>query len=300
MTFSRAVLYFFAEAGRNLVRSWRVSLLAVSTIAVSLLVGGSFLLVASNIRELVEAWRDSARVVVYLRAGLDTNAVPELSRLLREPAWVGEVTEVHPADARARFEATFPSLAELIGVVGEHPLPASFEVAFDSTTVVDRDFDMWIQQIRAQPEVEVVDDDRDWVRQLARAAGLLRLIGAVLGLILLIAAMFTIGSVIRLTAFLYRDEIAVMRLVGATELFIRGPFYAEGMLQGLLGGASALGGLYALWRLALPQLEGSIVGLTLGADFLAPSEQVGLVVLGTIAGLVGAIASLNRESFQRS
>jgi cell division transport system permease protein len=299
LTFSRAVLYFFAEATRNLLRSWRVSLLAVSTIAVSLLVGGSFLLVASNIRELVEAWRDSARVVVYLRAGLDTTTVPELSRLLREPAWVGEVVEVRPADAKARFEATFPSLAELIGVVGEHPLPASFEVAFDSTTLVDRDFDAWIEQIRSQPEVEVVDDDRDWVRQLARAADLLRLIGAVLGLILLIAAMFTIGSVIRLTAFLYRDEIAVMRLVGATELFIRGPFYAEGVLQGLLGGASALGGLYGLWRLALPQLEGSIVGLTLGAEFLAPSEQIGLVVLGTIAGLAGAIASLNRESFQR-
>ena len=82
----------------------------------------------------------------------------------------------------------------------------------------------------------MVDDDRDWVAQLE---GVLQVIGAVgLGVVavLMVAAIFTIASVIRLTAYLYRDEIGVMRLVGATELFIRGPFYVEGLLQGLLGG----------------------------------------------------------------
>lgn len=299
MTLGRAVFYFFGEAWRNLMRSWRVSLLAISTIAVSLLVGGGFLLVAGNIHELVEGWRASARVVVYLRAGVEATTAGQVEAALQAP-WVLEVDAISHEEARARFRETFPSLSELVGVLGQQPLPSSFEITFDNTLTDDATFSSWLQSIRALPEVEAVDDDRDWVHQLSQAAGLLQLVGAVLGTILLAAAMFTIGSVIRLTAFLYRDEIAVMRLVGATELFIRGPFYAEGFLQGLLGGLSALGGLYGLWQLALPRLEGSIVGLTLAARFLSPIEQVGLVVVGGLAGLVGAITSLDRESFQRS
>src|SRR5690606_37296210 len=121
--------------------------------------------------------------------------------LLREAPWVTGDEGVSQTEARSRFQTTFPSLAELVGVLGDQPLPASFEVAFDATTAQDAAFDQWLADLRALEEVDVVDDDRDWVRQLARAADLLQLVGAVLGAILLAAAMFTIGSVIRLTAF---------------------------------------------------------------------------------------------------
>ena len=78
----------------------------------------------------------------------------------------------------------------------------------------------------------MVDDDRDWLRQLEGVVQVVRTVGMALVAVLLLAAIFTIASVIRLTAYLYRDEIGVMRLVGATELFIRGPFYVEGLVQG--------------------------------------------------------------------
>ena len=114
--------------------------------------------------------------------------------------------------------------------------------------------------------------------------------------ILLLTATFTISSVVRLTAYLYRDEIAVMRLVGATEFFIRGPFYLEGLLQGLAGGALAslaLGAGYGVW---IEKSRDSVLSVILAGKFLDPVELLALVALGGLAGLVGAVSSLRKET----
>ena len=89
----------------------------------------------------------------------------------------------------------------------------------------------WLAELRRHPAVDMVDDDRDWLRQLELLVAVFRGVGLTLGALLLAAATLTIASVIRLTAYLYRDEIAVLRLIGATEFYIRGPFYAEGLVQ---------------------------------------------------------------------
>ena len=99
----------------------------------------------------------------------------------------------------------------------------------------------------------MVDEDRDWLHQLDAFVGILRGVGAVVGLALLGAAVITIGSVIRLTAYLYRDEIAVMRLVGATEMYIRGPILLRRADSRLLGGLVAVLGLYAAFLGTQPQ-----------------------------------------------
>ena len=302
MTLAQALLYFLREAAVSLVRSWKVSLLAVLTIAVSLFVGGGFLLVGTNLARLVETWRREARVVVYLQpAAADDERQALLARARAQP-WAAEVVEVGAEEAAARFRATFPSLASLVdgggegsGNEGGSPLPPSVEILLApgaDTAVVSA----WADQVRDDPAVDMVDDDRDWLSQLDAIIAVVRGAGLVLGAVLLGAAVFTIASIIRLTAFLYHEEIAVMRLVGATEFYIRGPFYAEGMLQGLLGGLLAVAALFTTYRLLLP--ERAALGLlerVLAPGFFAPREVVGLVLLGGVAGLVGALLSLRGE-----
>jgi cell division transport system permease protein len=162
--------------------------------------------------------------------------------------------------------------------------------------VQEAPFEAWVRAIRAQPAVAMVDDDRDWVRQVE---GVLELIGgvglAIVG-VLMVAAIFTIASIIRLTAYLYRDEIGIMRLVGATELFIRGPFYVEGMLQGLLGGAAAVAGLYGAYLLLLPHAPRNWLATAVTGSFLPGPQQARLVARGALAGLAGAVVSLRREA----
>ncbi|HYG65884.1 MAG TPA: permease-like cell division protein FtsX [Thermoanaerobaculia bacterium] len=294
MSFLQALLYFFREALVNLLRSWKVGLLAVLTITVSLLVGGAFLLMSRNLAASVGQWQKEMRVVIYLRP--DTGA-DELRRLAAEagrPAWVAAVEPVTAEAARDRFTEIFPTLSDLVEGWEDEPLPASLEIRlgdFEPATL-----ETWLAGWRRRPEVSMVDDDREWLRQVATAVAVVRGVGLALGAGLLAAAIFTIMSVIRLTAYLHHEEISIMRLVGATEFYIRGPFYAEGLLQGLLGGGLASAGLYGAYQLLHARSPGSLFTTVLAGTFLSWREIAFLILLGGGAGLLGAVASLRRES----
>jgi cell division transport system permease protein len=295
VSLARALRYFAREACLNLLRSWRVSLLAVLTITVSLLLGGAFLLASRNLAGSVEGWRGQLRVVIYLKPGTPASDLPRLAAAARAAPWVAGVDVVSPAAARRRFRDTFPTLADVIDSSEGEPLPASLEVALRREQAEAGGLDAWLDAWRHRPEVAMVDDDRQWLGQVETAVAVVRAVGLVLGGILLGAAIFTIASIIRLTAYLHHEEIAIMRLVGATEFFIRGPFYVEGLIQGLLGGALASAGLYAGYELIHARSR-SLLAAVLAGQFLSLRQLGLLLLLGAMAGLIGAVASLRRES----
>lgn len=296
MTLLRILLFFLREAYVNLRRSWKVSLLAVFTITTSLFVGGLFLLLSGNLAHLLEDWQRQAKVIVYLRSALPAAERQQLIDRIEGAAWVEEVREVSAERARQRFSEIFPSLSNLTLEWEEEPLPASLEVGLDPARQRDETVTDWLAELRRHPAVDLVDDDRDWLLQLQLLVAVFRGVGLILGALLLAAATLTIASVIRLTAYLYRDEIAVLRLIGATEFYIRGPFYAEGLVQGAAGGLAALVGLYAAYRVIRPQSDAALLGTVLVGDFLPPAQLLFLLVLGAAAGLLGAILSVRREA----
>ncbi|MGE0638806.1 MAG: cell division protein FtsX [Thermoanaerobaculia bacterium] len=298
MTIFQALAYFVREATTGLLRSLRVSLLAILTIAVSLFLSGALFLASQNLAHTVRSWRSEARFVVYLERSTDTARRAELLSLVRDSPWTGEVVEVSSEEAGRRFARAFPSLAELVeGRGGE--LPVSFEARLrDPGATESTPFSDWVAAIRAEPGVEMVDADQDWIEQVETLLALVRGLGLALTIILLGASVFTIASVVRLTSFLYRDEIAVMRLVGATEFFIRGPFYVEGVLQGVLGGGIAIGALVGLHAFVRQKIASSAIAGILADRFLDPAELGLLLLFGAVAGWLGAVISLGKESLQ--
>jgi cell division transport system permease protein len=294
----QALRYFFREAAINLLRGWKVSLLAVLTIAVSLFIGGAFLLVSGNLSASVERWRGEMRVVIYLKP---ETSDADLRRLAAEVARAPGVHSVEPvgaAAARQRFQEVFPSLSDLVAGWQEEPLPASLEIGLDARTAATAPGrEAWLEGWRHRPEVTLIDDDREWLGQLETAVAVVRAVGIALVAGLLGAAIFTIASVIRLTAYLHSEETGIMRLVGATEFFIRGPFYVEGLLQGLLGGLLASGALFGAFQFLHARGRGSSLFATiLALDFLSLRQVAFLILLGGAAGLFGAVASLRREA----
>lgn len=299
MSFLQALAYFFREACVSLVRSWKVSLLAVTTITVSLVLGGVFLLVSGNLEGMISNWRAESKIVVYLEPGAGGDHT-QLRETLQGAPWVTGVEQVSAEEALARFRQAFPSLADLLEGWGDEPLPASYEASLDVAGLEDDGFAAWLETIRRDPLVSMVDDDRDWLRQLEAVVFVIQGLGMVLGAILLATAVFTISSVIRLTAYLYRDEIAVMRMVGATEFFIRGPFYLEGLIQGVFGSLIAVAALFGAYRFLLERAASSALASVLTAEFLEPSEIAVLIGVGALAGLIGAVTSLRKETLGRT
>ena len=296
MSFLQALRYFFQDALVNLRRGWKVGLLAVFTIAVSLAIGGVFLLASRNLAESLARWQSEMRVVIYLKPETADGELRRLAAEAAEPAWVEGVDAVTSAAARDRFGEIFPSLSGLVEGWEDEPLPASLEVRLRTERVEAAALESWLADWRGHPEVTMVDDDREWLGQVETAAAVLRGIGLVLGAILVGAAIFTTASVIRLTAYLHHEEISVLLMVGETEFYIRGPFYAEGLVQGLIGGGLASAAIYAAWRLVHARTPDTLLTAVLAGRFLSVREIALLVVLGGAAGLVGAVFSLRRES----
>ncbi len=297
MNLGRALLYFLREASISLVRSWKASAVAVLTIAMSLLVGGFFVLATSNISRRVAEWSTQLRVAAYLTKDSEAAERAELERLMAGPDWVLRVETVSAAEALERFSASFPSLRDVLADTGVEAFAPSLEAVLAPQAAASRDLEGWLSEVRAHSSVAWVDDDREWLARLSAILRLVRSAGLAIGAGLLAAATLTIASVVRLTAYLYVEEIAVMRMVGATEFFIRGPFYVEGCLQGLLGAVFGYAGLQTVAWMMLRNDQS--LWLPLIFEGLVTWRSAALLAgVGAAAGLLGAVLSLRRESLR--
>jgi cell division transport system permease protein len=266
-------------------------------IAISLLTVGTFLLVAENLGRAAAQWQGTSRVVVYLTNDATPPQIAAVDRFLLSHRELANRRFVTKEAALARFKTYFANLSEVVGQLDENPFPASFEIDITPALAQSRTFGARMNTLRAMSGVDQVQYDWEWIARLRRLIQLINLAGLVAGGVLGIAALFTIANVIRLTMMLYREEIEIMRLVGATERIIRGPFLIEGFLQGLLGGIVAIALLFALFesgRRALPPSSSILWGF-LFTGFLPWQKVAALIAGGMIAGWLGSWLSVRER-----
>jgi cell division transport system permease protein len=290
----RALAYFLEEALTSLWRSRLINALSIGTIAVSLFVLGAFLTVASNLNEVVDRWTQKVRVTFFLSDGLETHIRESLVDRLREDPAVESVELVSREQALERFRTLFRDLRTLPDDLGENPFPASLEVALRAGRQSPEEVRRLVQDFEKAPGVHEVQYDLLWIERLSTAARLVRGVGALLGGILVLAGVFTISNVIRLTVYARQDELDIMRLVGATRGYVKGPFVVEGMLQGGLGGLVSVGLLWLSFRvLATDALAASDL---MGRAVVFLSRRLSLLIVagGMVVGIVGSLVSLGR------
>jgi cell division transport system permease protein len=288
----RALKYFLTEATESLLRSWRSAALAILTIAAGLFVLGFFLMVNNNLQQVVGRWSASAEMSVFLKEDVTKEQVQALDKQVEQSGLTGERKFMSKADAVARFRQDFPDLAGAADRLERNPFPASIEIrlapgAHDAPARVDE----LAARLGSMAGVADIRYDRRWLSRLGSAVQFLRTIGLVIVGLLAIAAALTVANVVRLAAYARRDEIEIMQLVGAPFAFIRGPFVAEGILQ---GGVGALVAILTLWAVFLVgkawygqiALEG--LGLT-SLVFLPLGVIAALVAGGMLLGCVGGL-----------
>jgi cell division transport system permease protein len=293
MMMLRALGYFFQEALTSLWRSRLVNAVSVGTIAVSLFVLGAFLTVAGNLGDVVDRWTEKIQVIVYLEDGIEDRVRASLENRLREDPAVASLDWVSREEALERFRALFRDLSSLPEDLGDNPFPASLEVNLRPSHQSPAEVERLAADFADVPGVQEIQYDLLWIERLATGVRLLRGVGAFLGGILVLAGIFTISNVIRLTVYAREDELDIMRLVGATQAYVKGPFVIEGMVQGGLGGLVAAGLLWLTLRwLARDVSSSEMLGR---AAFALPSAiAASLVMGGMVVGIVGSLVSLRR------
>ena len=298
---SNTFAYFIREAFRRIWVSKRTSFVAVAMIAMSLLIVGAFLLLSENLQRAVVQAEGKSRVTIYLDADAAPAQIHAVDAYLAAHPDLARRQFVTREQALRRFRAYFTNLNDVVGQLDENPFPSSFEIEIAPQIVQTRAFARVVTELRAIGGVDDVQFDWEWVRRLKRLVYVINAIGFVAGGILAIAAAFTIANVIRLTMLLYRKEIEIMRLVGATERIIRGPFLIEGILQGTIGGVVAVGLLFAGFVAVRHFLApaSSLVWGFLFAGFLPWEKLLALIAGGMFAGYFGSWLSVREKPEER-
>lgn len=281
--------YAWREGATSLWRGRKAAAVAMAAITAVIFVAGAFLLLSVNVRRIVGSWSASAEMSVYLADDAPAGAVQELGRWIEQSGMAESVTYVSREEAYRRFQRDFPGLADVAGTPTDHPLPASLEVLLRPQAAAGGVFDAWVGDLRTRPAVTDVRYDLEWLGRLQRLVRTVEVAGFAIVAILGLAAALTVASVVRLAAASRADEIEIMRLVGAPLSTIRAPFVVEGLLQGAIGAALALGLLAAgAWVVRLRY--GSWLSDVTGLDrvvFLPPLAIAGVIGAGVVLGGLG-------------
>lgn len=286
------------EAFAGIWRARRMTSVSTLQAAVSIFLVGVFLLAAENLHGLVDALRNESAITVFLRSGVTTTERETIERVARASGLVAGIRRISPEEAQRRFVASWRSLETAARSLSSNPFPESLELDLHPGSATSTSIPAFLQSLATQPGAEDVQFDVEWVRRLRSTVNIIRSAGLLMGLCLAFGAAFTIGNVVRLTILLHRDEIEILRLVGAPEVLIRGPFLVGGVLQGLFGGLLALGALAGGMRLILGSVneaQSAILGM-LGLRFLSPSASALLVAGGALAGLLGGLVAVQRRN----
>jgi len=279
------------EALLSFRRAPLLSALSVTTIAFSLFTLGLFGLVAINLREALRGLEERVEIVAFVLRGTPAETITLATQDIAAFPEVKEVAFVTEEQALARARQELVEFRDAYRDLQVNPLPASIEVrlkeGYRDATNVER----VAQRLRGFGFVEDVRFGRDWVRKLDHLRNITGLVGLVIGLAFAAVAVVIIGVTIRLTLLQRAREISVMRLVGATNWFIRGPFLLEGALKGLLGGFLSLLLCYAGYLLFRDSSGGTFAGLV----FFRPEQMLLILVFGLMLGLGGSLVSVGRH-----
>ena len=289
--------YILAEAWSIAKSSPRQTLAAVTLIALALYVPGLLALLSRNLGRLSSAEADPIAVVVTLTPQADAR---ELANRVAQDTRVKTVRIVGSEAALDRFRRAYPDLGSALAELNEAPFPPSLEIMLRAGAP-SRAATEIASTARLWPGVDSVESGEEFERRFRDAVGLMRNAGLFLGVVLTIAAILTVASAVRLALDLHRDEVGIMRLMGATEGAIRAPFWLCATAEGALGGSIALGLLYGTYRLAVHWLakDPHPILSVLWVGFLSVPAALLLPAVGAAAGLVGSLLSLGSRHARR-
>jgi len=288
--------YFFRQAWQNLNQNAWINTITLGTITISFLILGLFMLIFLNAQGLMAEWGSRIRVTVYLRDSASAEKVRRLNEKIRGFEEVQEVNYRSKEEALRILEERLQGQRGLLRGLPRNPLPASLEIRLQPEYRNSLGVQRLVEKLRGTTEVEDLQFGSEWVERFSAFMVLLQVLGLGLGGLLLLATIFVISNTIRLNIFARREEIEIMRLVGATGIFIRAPFYIEGVLQGFLGASLALAILFVLFQLFLTKVYEPLLYLlgNFPLHFLTPRQAAQLALGGLILGLLGTQVSVGR------
>ncbi|HPW17104.1 MAG TPA: permease-like cell division protein FtsX [Candidatus Aminicenantes bacterium] len=288
--------FFLSATGNNLWQFRTRNLFSVAIICLSFLTVGIFLSLANNLRATARELAANMTIAFYLDKDLSAAGADTLRREIGRPGFAESVRVVSPEEALERFRASFPELADVVAGLQANPFPPAIEMRVNAKASASKEVAAFVEAARARPGVTDVLFNRDWVEKMQGFSRLAGAVGAFLGGILILTSFFIISNVVKLNVFARKNEIEILRFVGGTNLFIRIPFWLEGVTLGLLGSLLSLALLFIVINLFPVYLGSSLGALQQLLRFRYPglSQAAALLLGGAATGFVGSATSVSK------
>lgn len=287
----RTVEYFVKEAISSLRHNGLMSVASVSTVALSLLILGLFLVMVLNLNNMASALESQVQISIYLQDNLSETEMRDIGTRITKVSGVTHVLFVSKDEAMSRFKQRLGEQQGLLSALDDNPLPNAFEVKVDKPDNV-KPVAQAVGQLKG---VENAKFGQGVVEHLFALTKMMRIFGLMLIIFLAMAALFIISNTIRITVFARRKEIGIMKYVGATDWFIRWPFLIEGMILGFGGALIAIFLLDQAYGALTAKVYESVAFLPLIPKYpFLRNIGIFLLVTGATIGALGSTISLRR------
>jgi septal ring factor EnvC (AmiA/AmiB activator)/cell division protein FtsX len=284
------------QTSNNLRGFFWTHILTSGTMALTLFTFGFFMLLQINLQAQLREWGEQIQLNAYVSRDLDRDATEKLLSRVRAFPEVARVRHITQDQAWGDFRAALGAQSNVIEGLPADVLPPSLEIAvkpeYRDLPLVER----FAERLKNEQGITLVEYPRDWVDRLGSLLLALEWVKWILAAALFVITVFIVGTTVKLALFARRDEIEIMQLVGSPRLLIQAPFVIEGMVQGLLGGALAIAGLWGAFLFARNQafIAGGMWSASAQWRFLNVESIGSIFLLGWVLGGAGSLLSVRR------
>lgn len=287
-------MLFIKKAVQDIRKNRFLNAVTVITIALSILIISAFALFLINTNELMNSWKKGIRIMAYLKDGTPMAEIPGIERKIRNMYGVKEVLFISKEDALKQLKDQMGKQESILENLKENPLPDSFEIRMIPASQSWEKVETLSNQIGSMKQVDDVEYGQKWLGRFTNVFNLFRLASFGLGFLFFFATVFFVGNTIRLVLYSRREEIEIMRLVGATNRFIKIPFYIEGIIQGALGGVIGLAALFILFIIISSNVEQDFSFIYFTIRFLPLDIMLYIFISSMLVGCLGCYLSMKQ------
>lgn len=288
------MIFYFQKALRDIRNNRFLNLVTIVTIALSILIVSAFALFVENANKIMQSWEKGIRIMVYPVEDLSRSDRLELEQRILALEGVAGIRFISREEALSLLKNQMKGQPSLFEDLKENPLPDAFEIRVAALTNLTESIGRLASRINSFSHVNAVEYGQKWLGRFSRVLGLFRMTAYAMGALFFMAAVFIVANTIRLLLYSRREEIEIMRLVGASDHFIRIPFYIEGLIHGALGAMLGVATLFVAFASASSNVGQDFTSGFIQIRFLSPWTVVSIVGCSTMVGWLGCYFSLKQ------
>ena len=288
------MIFYYKRALQDIKDHKFLNAITIITIVISILIVSAFSLFFVNANEIINSWKKGMRIMAYLKPGVPEVKIPELKQKIKRINGIQDIRFIPKSKALQLLKKQMKRQSSLFENLKENPLPDAFEIRLIASSQNQDKVEIIATRLESFPQVDEVEYGKKWLGRFTNFFNLFRLIGYAMGGLFFMAAVLIVANTIRLMLYSRREEVEIMRLVGATDRFIKAPFYIQGLIQGTFGGIIGITILFITFMFISSSVDQGFSPGLFTIKFLSPGAFFGIILYSMFVGWIGCYISLKQ------